>query len=75
MYFRKGESCGVKMRISGAFAPETGGATAANPVDRASGKGTRRRHVRPAYALAALWVVIGFALYAFQMVRLVSGLG
>jgi preprotein translocase subunit SecG len=65
----------VKMQISGGFAPETSGATSAGPASRAGNEGERRPLVRPAYALAVIWVVIGLFLYVFQILKLIDPLG
>jgi hypothetical protein len=70
-----GRWCGVKMQISGGFAPETSGATGAGPTSRAGNEGERRPLVRPAYALAVIWVVIGLFLYVFQILKLIGPLG
>jgi hypothetical protein len=66
----------VKMQISGGFASETSGATGAEPTSRAGNEGGRRRPlVRPAYALAVIWVVIGLFLYVFQILKLIGPVG
>jgi hypothetical protein len=65
----------VKMQISGGFASETSGATGAGPTSRAGNEGGRRPLVRPAYALAVIWVVIGFFLYVFQILKLIGPVG
>jgi hypothetical protein len=65
----------LKMRISGGFVPETNEATAAGAVGRAADEGGRPRSVHFAYALAVIWVVIGFLLYTFQMLKLIGALG
>jgi hypothetical protein len=63
------------MRIHSGFTPEIKGATAAEASDSTSRGDTRRWQLRPGYALALVWVVVGFSLYAFQVVKLVSGVG
>lgn len=60
----------MKMRISGAFASESGGTARS---ERASGEGSSRGRLR-AYILAVAWVVVALAFYAYQMVKL-AGLG
>lgn len=73
VYFRSGAFCGVKMRIRGGFAPEAHGASAPEAIDPISQvrSGCRRRLC--AYALALVWVVVGFCLYAIQVLKLLSG--
>jgi hypothetical protein len=63
------------MRISGAFASETGAAKTAKSVEGASADGSRRGRLRAGYILAVAWVIIGLGLYGFQMVKLAAGLG
>lgn len=65
----------MKMQISGGFASETSGATGAGPTSRAGNEGGRRPLVRPAYALAVIWVVIGLFLYVFQILKLIGPVG
>jgi hypothetical protein len=63
------------MKISGGFARETSGPRAAAAAGRAADEGPRRRRIRPAYALAVMWVVIGLVLYTFEMLKLVGVFG
>jgi hypothetical protein len=66
--------CGVKMRISGGFAQEATRAIAPKAIDRVSHRvvSPRRRRFY-AYGFALVWVVVGFCLYLFQLVKLVGG--
>jgi hypothetical protein len=73
MYFRNGAFCGVKIRIRGGFAPEAkrGSAPVAmDPISHVGSCGRRRWYV---YALALVWAVVGFSLYAIQVLRLLGG--
>jgi hypothetical protein len=75
MYFRGGEFCGVKTRTSGDVAPTT--RNMADPIEAAVHEERRRRHrlrrLRFGYLLALAWVVVGFILYADEVVKLVLG--
>jgi hypothetical protein len=74
MYFRRGAFSGVTTWMSGGLTP-TRREKAAKPGARISDDGGRPRRLRPAYILAVVWVLVGSALYAVEVVRLVSGLG
>jgi hypothetical protein len=63
------------MQISGGFARETSRPRAGAAAGRAADEGRRRRRIRPAYALAVIWVVIGLGLYTFEMLNRVGVLG
>jgi beta-lactamase regulating signal transducer with metallopeptidase domain len=60
------------MRISDALASETDRVRAAPSAKRTS-EAESSRHLRVAYILAVMWVIVALGLYAFQMVRLAAG--
>jgi hypothetical protein len=64
------------MGISGIFyARREPARETVNGVREDSREARGPRRLRPAYALAAAWVVAAFVLYAFQLLNLVGALG
>jgi hypothetical protein len=63
------------MRISGAFASETGTRRTAKSHQSRPDARARRDHPRVGYIIAVTWVIVALGLYGYQMIRLAAGRG